>query len=403
MPLKEADLKNTDTYKKASRQDLPRIATGKAKFWVYKDVELADLAGKKHKYPAFLALIDANGVRKFLTGKKLICKGTCGIKEERIAFEPLAGRVPYRLLKTSVPPLLGKAVWIPAGQEDDAGEGEVVEEAPPASAATLVGDWSNLVKDAKAYVAAHPERKDELLREMAVIAELLKANKASEAKPRMEQVQAILNAPQAPLKPAGGGAQAAARWNALVKRMQAAITAYPARKSDILRAGGEIQEALRAGRFDLANQLMDTAETAVSDAPAATMAPGIEYKICILNWEKAKAQVRVELGKLEVAILKEFADEPKFTAIKASLKKLDRVLGGFDGRLRDKLDEALNAASTERPQLHEQALAIVDEYLDYVGTDAFIDALDSNPFTQISVRAPLDKTLRDLARQLSRG
>jgi hypothetical protein len=53
--------------------------------------------------------------------------------------------------------------------------------------------------------------------------------------------------------------------------------------------------------------------------------------------------------------------------------------------------------------LHQQALAIVDEYLDYVGTDAFIDALDSNPFTQISVRAPLDKTLRDLARQLSKG
>src|ERR1035438_1295284 len=96
MPLKEPDLKDVDTYKKASRLDLPKVASGNAKFWIYKDVELPNASGKKQKYPAFLALVDDNGIRKFLTGKKLICKGTCGIKEERIAFDSLTGKVPYK-------------------------------------------------------------------------------------------------------------------------------------------------------------------------------------------------------------------------------------------------------------------------------------------------------------------
>jgi hypothetical protein len=46
VPLKEADLKDTDTYKKASRMDLPKVAAGNAKFWIYKDVELPNPAGK---------------------------------------------------------------------------------------------------------------------------------------------------------------------------------------------------------------------------------------------------------------------------------------------------------------------------------------------------------------------
>lgn len=78
------------------------MASGSAKFWIYKDVELTNSSGKKQKYPAFLALVDDNGIRKAMTGKKLICKGTCSIKEERIAFEPTTGTVPYKLPKAFV-------------------------------------------------------------------------------------------------------------------------------------------------------------------------------------------------------------------------------------------------------------------------------------------------------------
>ena len=240
MPLKEPDLKDTDTYKKASRVDLPKVASGNAKFWIYKDVELPNTSGKKQKYPAFLALVDDNGIRKAMTGKKLICKGTCSMKEDRIAFEPTTGTVPYKLLKTSLPLLLGKAVWIPTGMEAAGEEGEGEETAPqaqapgappppppqpqaatappakapapplpppaqaagapPLTAASLTGPWTKLVKDVQTYSAAHPERKADLFRDMAAIGALLKANEAAEAKTKMDKMQATLDAP-----PAGEG------------------------------------------------------------------------------------------------------------------------------------------------------------------------------------------------------
>jgi hypothetical protein len=468
VPLKEQDLKDTDTYKKASRLDLPKINAGNVKFWIYQNVELPNASGKKQKYPAFLALVDDTAIRKALTGKKVICKGTCTVKEERIAFEPTTGKVPYKALKVSVPLLLGKQVWIPAGMEEDEGDSATAD-TPVEDTAELTGAWNKLVKDAQAYAAAHPERKDALSREMGAIAALLKANQGAEAKPKIEQLQATLDRPAAATPeatPATAG-QLGARWNALVKQMQAAVAAHPEKKAALLAAGAGIPELIRAGNLDAAGKQMDSLESALggnprekeyrtryqavagalaaalrdpqrdasrlramdafmvekanagdfdsalkalqkmeealASAPAATSAsgPGIDYTISLLNWVKAKKQVRTELDKLEAAILKEFADEPKLPIIKSSLKKLEQVLGGFDESLRDKLDEATKAPREELPQLHKEALAILDEYQDYVDTDPFIEALETNPFLPISVREPLDRTLSEIAGQLT--
>jgi hypothetical protein len=286
VPLKEADLKDTDSYKKASRMDMPKVAAGNAKFFVYKDVELPNSSGKKQKYPAFLALVDDNGIRKALTGKKLICKGTCGIKEERIAFEPATGKVPYKQLKVSVPLLLGKGVWIPAGMEDEGSEGEGTETGvspeggiptpptappiPPVQGESLAAVWGKLTKDAQAYAAAHPERKEALFREMAAIADLLKANKAAEAKPKMDHVRALLDAPVAPPPPTGhpdAAAQVAARWSALVKQLQAESTAHPEKKADLVRASAGIADMIRAGKLELASKLMDTVDATLRGDP----------------------------------------------------------------------------------------------------------------------------------------
>ena len=66
----------------------------------------------------------------------------------------------------------------------------------------------------------------------------------------------------------------------------------------------------------------------------------------------------------------------------------------------ERVNDFVDALPPERPQLHQQALEILDEYLDYVDTDTFIEAIDSNPFTPVSVREPLEKTLSEIARQL---
>ena len=61
------------------------------------------------------------------------------------------------------------------------------------------------MKDVQAYAAAHPERRADLFKDMAAIGALLKANQAAEAKPKMDKMQATLDAP-----PAAEGKPAAA-------------------------------------------------------------------------------------------------------------------------------------------------------------------------------------------------
>jgi hypothetical protein len=40
LPLKEADLKTVESYKKALKLDVSKLASGNVKFWIYKGVEL---------------------------------------------------------------------------------------------------------------------------------------------------------------------------------------------------------------------------------------------------------------------------------------------------------------------------------------------------------------------------
>jgi hypothetical protein len=352
MPLKEPDLKDTETYKKASRVDLPKIASGNAKFWIYKDVELPNASGKKQKYPAFLALVDDNGIRKAMTGKKLICKGTCGLKEDRIAFEPTTGTVPYKLLKTSLPLLLGKAVWIPTGMEEAGEEGEAEETAPPPpapqaqtpgappppppppqaaatappaqapgapplSAASLTGPWTKLVKDVQAYAAAHPERKADLFRDMAAIGALLKANQAAEAKTKMDRMQATLDAPpaaEAKSAPAGEAKSAqapgatpltaaalAGPWTKLVKDVQAYAAAHPERKADLFRDMAAIGALLKANQAAEAKTKMDRMQATLDAPPAAEAksAPAGEGKPAAEKAKETKEEEAEEGGDEE--------------------------------------------------------------------------------------------------------
>ena len=401
MPLKEPDLKDTDTYKKASRVDLPKVVSGNAKFWIYKDVELPNASGKKQKFPVFLALVDDNGIRKAMAGKKLICKGTCGIKEDRIAFEATTGTVPYKLLKTSVPLLLGKAVWIPTGMEEEGEEEEVGQSAaagsssaatqsaaPPApaapppppqttapspaqapatapsSAAALTGEWTKLVKDVQAYAAAHPERKADLFRDMTAIGALLKANQAAEAKSKMDKIQAALGAPPA-AAPAGPASQQqiAARWGALVKEMQAIVAAHPEKKAELVRMSAGIQDSIRSGKLDIATKQLEAVEQALKENPREK-----EYRARYQAIEGRLAAALKDPGRdagglrAMNAFVVEKANAGEFETAWKALLKLEEALAakpaaaaGASGPAADKAREEEEASEAEDGEEEKEA------------------------------------------------
>jgi hypothetical protein len=378
MPLKEADLKDAETYKKASRLDLSKVVSGNPKFWVYKDVELPTASGKSQKYPAFLALVDDSGIRKAMAGKKLLCKGTCTMKDQTIAFEPTTGKVPYKILKVSVPLLLGKKVWIPTDLDEAADEEEPAAEAepaqarpaatqpssptaqaaaaapaksqpagtPPLTAADLTGTWTKLVKDAQAYAGAHPERKADLVRDMTEISGLLKANRAAEAKTKIEQMQAALEAPLA-AAPAGapGPAQVAARWSALVKRLQATVATHPEKKPELARVSAGIPDLIRAGKLDLATRQMDAVEQLLTENPREK-----EYR----------ARRQALEGRLAAALTDPARDAARLRAINAfAVEKANT--GDFESALKAllQLEQALTvkpvAAASTKPAAQERA------------------------------------------------
>ncbi len=199
------------------------------------------------------------------------------------------------------------------------------------------------------------------------------------------------------------------RFKLIQPMVLAAVTDKTPQADEVKLRASEAGVLARKQDFAGALRLLDGIESLLGGTTAATQGratgqatgANVQYQKSILDWEKVKGQVRANLSKLEQAIVADFADEPKLGAIKSGLKKLEQVLGGFDERLRDKLDEAYNAPTPDLlPPLHEEAREIVDDYLDYVESDDFINAIDSNPFTAVSVREPLSRTLQDIAGQL---
>jgi hypothetical protein len=334
--------------------------------------------------------------------------------------------------------VLGPKEWDSASEDEEAGgtstqtaqpppsgtDGAAGPELPPTVSATgaaaapapasspakqaandLVAAYQKLVPEMKRKAAEQPPLQEPLTRTAKQFQEALNGGRLEDAKSALERLVQILAGPvEDPAQ------EFAKRYAALKPRLEQAVREGRGDTSK-MRAGAQFAvDAANQKEFARALKALEQLERLVESATGSDLAsgragtgkpaPGIDYKISLLNWESAQKKVRSELQKLEAAILKDFAQEPKFPVIKDSLKKLEEVLGGFDERLRDKLDEAMSAPPAELPNLHKEALEILDEYMDYVDTDGLIDAIDSNPFVPVSVREPLEKTLNDIATQL---
>jgi hypothetical protein len=420
VPVKDADLKNFDSYKRAIRADLPRIAAGNCKFFLFKDVELPNAQGKKQKYPAFLILVDDAGAHQGLAGKKPFCKGICGIREEKIAFEPHTGKVPYKQLKVSIPLLLGKAVWIPEGREDDEGgeEGSLPAALPHAATPSeppseLAAAWNKLFQDARAYAAAHPGHADALKHAAAEIQALLTSNQTAEAHQRMERLRAFLSAPPKAAAPADAHEQATARWNALVKQLQAEAARNPAAKAGLVRATAGIADMIKVGKLDLANQLMDRAHAMLQGTPPdgqQTTAAGAEKtpetgnrapsdlvrkrRFLLERWQKIPPRINNDLKALKDAIARELPREDAEELMALSEDYLD----DFYDEMKDAIDDDINVGDLQ----HRKAIATIEAFRDKIATEPLIQHLKKNALkANVTVESILLDALSEVEQTLA--
>ena len=108
-----------------------------------------------------------------------------------------------------------------------------------------------------------------------------------------------------------------------------------------------------------------------------------------------------ELREFEAEILELYADEPNIDELRGKLRKLDSVLGGFEGNLIDDLDAAYNAERQERPKFREAALKTAEGYLAHVRGDAFVQSMATNPIFPVRSIVALERTLSEVIKNLS--
>jgi len=215
-----------------------------------------------------------------------------------------------------------------------------------------------------------------------------------------------------------------ARLKALMPDIQKAIVGPPP-NADVKRLLGSMGFHAKKGDFGDAHAVLDEIEgslrrIAASTASAATettvgtgrpvrrpvgaMSPRAAFTASRLLWAQTRDKIRAELRRLEAEVLAECKDEPDFEDIKANSGVLYSLLDHLDERLIDKLDDALNARNAEeRRKLNEEALEIVNEYLEFVRDSELLHDIDDNGFLAVPVKSLLDERLADLADRLGQA
>lgn len=203
----------------------------------------------------------------------------------------------------------------------------------------------------------------------------------------------------------GDAPDQAALFNARLKALLPRLQGAPASVAGELKL--QLSEAGALARqkdFGQALALLDQAEARLGTAaPERTVAsaPSVVFTQSRLAWDKTRKLVQNELRKLELAVLEQCRDEPDYAVIAGNTQALYQVLEVLDERLIDKFDEALNATlETDRRARQDEAREIVDEYMDYIRSDAFLHAIDDNGFVDVAIVSSLTACLTTVGKQL---
>ena len=236
------------------------------------------------------------------------------------------------------------------------------------------------------------------------------------------RVDAEVPAPPPPPPPATAGPtriEVLQRLNRLGGAVKAALKGPDAARVQalVVAANGLLKndDAAQASRtLDELEPLLGGQGAAPAPAAAADEAgkkvSNVVFTQSRLVWDATRKKMQADLKALEQSIretCRRWNDDPDgddeidLGELEGGLKKLPALLEALDTRLIDKLDEALNAADADARQArHQEAKAIVAEYLAFVNGDRLLARIDDNGFLPSKVRANVQTALTTLAGKL---
>ena len=196
-----------------------------------------------------------------------------------------------------------------------------------------------------------------------------------------------------------------ARLKSLLLRMKSVTTLAPDERQRLEPLGRAAATAVQQGSLgavEALNQLEHALNSVrVTEPQGDAKESKVAYAKLMLLWETAKKSVKAELQHLEKNVLESFAGDPDLPKLQDGVRRLDDILGGFDSRLQDLLDEGLSVPEDERAALHESVLDVVAEYRQFAESDPLIGAVGSNPFAPVTVQKTLVTALSMIAKQLT--
>lgn len=302
-----------------------------------------------------------------------------------------------------------------AEQASQASEQEGEPSSDPTQMAKLVEALKRLKSPLEAAVAAHPDRKTELVGRMTQIAGEIKARAAEPARTHIVELGGLLKelaaAPPSAGPQEGGEAasvdadQQSSEADGRAAFMQRVKQLKPQIQEAVAR-GGETGDAIRArlseaktlaqaDRYSEANGSLDELEQLLA-TPTGSEGSIVDFAKARLEWVAAKQNVEGQLHGLRTAVLAEFDDEEALE----SVEKLDRVLARFNEGLTDSLDDLYNAEADRKSDVARKALAIAASYRGYVESDDLVAHVDENPFMPTSVRDTLTTPLAGIESRL---
>jgi hypothetical protein len=227
--------------------------------------------------------------------------------------------------------------------------------------------------------------------------------------------EAIPPPPSAPPPPPVDGTALMRRFNGLTAAIKVALTGPD--KERIQQLFVAIGSALKNKDFLEAQKLLDELEPLVKRVPTPSSTTAAKPKSFVamqqarLRWDDTRKKVHDELVRLEQAIMDQcvaFNNRPGATTkvnlsdLKTQSQRLYTILDHLDERLIDKLDEALNAQTTDlRQEKNDEAIKIIQNYQTFVNGDPFIGVIDDNGFTPTRIKQTFATVLTDLSSMLS--
>ena len=122
-----------------------------------------------------------------------------------------------------------------------------------------------------------------------------------------------------------------------------------------------------------------------------------------LDWRKAVSTATSEMERFKVLVLNdpEVTQDPRFSAISASVNNFHQLIPNFGSNVEDALDDITSASASEKPKAIQKALGVLSDCTNQLNSNPKLAQIDSTPFGAVAVHKTLSDMIAVITKKLN--